>query len=241
VEVSVKIAVVSHFALTRKALCGLLSTIPGHRVILDVEDAMASLELLYQSRPDALLIDAPSSAETLEKITHLRKQFPKTILLLLVDKNDLEFERQAVKLGIRGCISKASQPEVLARALTVVEQGQFWMSRGVASLVLGKLLTREVSQEADPHELSKREWEILSLISRGHVNKEIASCLSISSNTVKAHLTSIYRKLGVTTRLEAALSYFQSANAKDASVKGTPLHPPEHLDVLEGLTKHSLT
>jgi DNA-binding NarL/FixJ family response regulator len=237
----VKIAVVSYFALTRRALCGLLSAIPGQRVVLDVEDAAAHVEQFYKLRPDALLMDAPCSAETLEVVLQLRKLFPGMILLLLVEKTDPEFERQAVKAGIRGCISKECGPETLAKALTVVEQGQYWMSRGLTSLVLGKLQTRETPQEPESQPLSRREWEILSLISRGHVNKEIASSLSISSNTVKAHLSTIYRKLGVTTRLEAALNYFQQVNAKGAAMRETIPIPAEPMHRLPALSKHSLT
>lgn len=236
-----KIAVVSSFALTRKALCGLLCTIPGQRVVLDLDNAAAHVDQLCMLRPDALLMDAPCSAETLEAVVQLRKLFPRMILLLLVEKTDPEFERQAVKAGIRGCVSKECGPETLARALSVVEQGQYWMSRGLTSLVLGKLQTRDAPQEPESHTLSRREWEILSLIARGHVNKEIASCLSISSNTVKAHLSTIYRKLGVTTRLEAALNYFQQVNSEGATIKSSILNQAEHLDKLPVLSKHSLT
>jgi DNA-binding NarL/FixJ family response regulator len=236
-----KVVVVSRFALTRKALCGLLSAIPGQRVVLDVEDAAAHVDQFYSLRPDALLMEAPSSAETLEAVLQLRKLFPKMIFLLLVEKSDPEFERQAVQAGIRGCISKECGPETLAKALNVVEQGQYWMSRGLTSLVLGKLQTREAPQEPESQALSRREWEILSLIARGHVNKEIASSLSISSNTVKAHLGTIYRKLGVTTRLEAALNYFQRVNAKGAAMRENLPHPAEPADEIPVLSKHGLT
>jgi DNA-binding NarL/FixJ family response regulator len=110
-------------------------------------------------------------------------------------------------------VSKESEPEILEKALRAVGQGEIWASHRLATLIIMKSLPGKEEEE----ELTQREWEILALVSSGHQNKEIASRLSISSNTIKAHLSAIYKKLQVRTRLGAALHYFQQAKQRPSA------------------------
>lgn len=223
------VAIISRFALMRKMLRGLLATMKGPEVVLDADSAFESFELIDTLRPRILLIDTVNPVEDLATVRQLRKLYPAANIILLVESADEQFELHAIEAGARGCVSKKSDPQVLEKALNLVEQGQFWISRGVASLVAGKLsATHDPGQDLS-RELTQREWAVLGLLAMGHVNKEIAARLAISENTVKAHLASTYRKLAVTTRLGAVLHYFRHARDMGARATAPPADFPKAL------------
>lgn len=218
-----KICLVGPFTLTRQGLRALLVPIPEFQIVLDLGSVLENFELVRKSQPDILLIDTSHPADDLETVSQLRKLFPETKILLLTDGIDEEFELQAIRAGARGCLSKKSEPQVLFEALKVVHQGEIWISHHVATLLIGKFVRSQSGQTEDPDELSQRELEILALVANGQRNKEIARRLFISDHTVKAHLCTIFRKLHVSTRLEAALHYFHLAREKS---KRPAVDPP---------------
>jgi DNA-binding CsgD family transcriptional regulator len=98
-----------------------------------------------------------------------------------------------------------------------VNKGEIWVSHQAAARIISKLLKLGGHEEANPDELTPREWEILKLVADGFRNKEIAGRLHLSENTVKTHLYTTYRKLQVCTRLGAALRYFQRSKHRGDS------------------------
>lgn len=207
------IGVVSPWVLTRKALCSLLTARKDIKVVLEVDSALRNFEPIQQARPDVLLVEVVDPAADLELMARVRKLFPETRVLLLSPTTDEDFELRAIRAGAWGCVSKESEPEILEKALRAVGQGEIWASHRLATLIIMKSLPGKEEEE----ELTQREWEILALVSSGYQNKEIASRLSISSNTIKAHLSAIYKKLQVRTRLGAALHYFQQARQRPSA------------------------
>lgn len=207
------IGVVSPWVLTRKALCSLLAIRKDFKVMLEVDSALHHFEPIQQARPDVLLVEVVDPAADLEVVARVRKLFPDTRVLLLLPTTDEEFELRAIRAGAWGSVSKQSDPEVLEKALRAVGQGEIWASHHLATLII----TKSIPGKEEDDELTQREWEILALVSSGYQNKEIASRLSISSNTIKAHLSAIYKKLQVRTRLGAALHYFQQARQRPSS------------------------
>ena len=211
-----KVAIISRFALMRKMLRDLLATFKGPEVILDVESAFEDFLLIRTLNPSILLVDSVNKVEDIATIRQLNKLFPAAKILLLVESTDEQFELRAMEAGARGCVSKEGDSQVLSKALNLIEHGQYWISRDVASLVARKLSAVHAPSQDLARGLTQREWAVVSLLAMGYVNKEIAARLSISENTVKAHLASTYRKLGVTTRLGAVLHYFRQAQSRDA-------------------------
>jgi DNA-binding NarL/FixJ family response regulator len=102
----------------------------------------------------------------------------------------------AWKLGVRGIVLKGSPPEQLLKGIRAVCEGQRWVS--------GDMLAQIEPEPTVGAGLTLRESEIVSAIREGNSNKEIASKLSISEETVKRHLSNIYAKLGISSRLELA-------------------------------------
>jgi DNA-binding NarL/FixJ family response regulator len=219
-----KVGIVSRFALMRKMLCGLLSTMDGVEVVLEVGSALENFVLIKMHHPSILLIDTENQVQDLAAVRQLSKLFSEVKILLLVESPNDQFEVCAMQAGARGCISKGTDPEVLEKALNVVERGQFWISREIASMVAGRFAATQLSGQDLSRELTQREWAVLGLLATGYVNKEIAARLVISANTVKVHLASIYRKLGVTTRLGAVLHYFR--HAREAGHPSSPASFP---------------
>ncbi len=219
------VAVVSRFLFSRKLISGLLSSTEGIGSVLELENATESLPLLDKVRPHVLLISVFNPSQQLAEVRRLRGIFPEMHILLLVDEENEEFALRAVEAGAHGCISRKWDPKVLVKALNAVGKGEYWISRQVAGRIAGKI-GEPVPVCAGSHdELTERECRVLSLLAAGSTNKEIASRLAISDNTVKAHLTVIYRKLSVTTRLEAVLHYLQQLQRGGAQVVGIGSEP----------------
>ena len=216
------VGIVSPFTLTREMLCGLLANMQGIEVVLDVESAFESYELIRSVQPRILLVDAASPAEDLDSLRQMKKLYPSTSIVLLVRERDDEFEMRAIEAGARGCLAGTCNSKCMERALHHVDQGEFWISRSVASLVAGRLVASHEPACDVSRELTEREWAVLGLLAMGYVNKEIATRLAISGNTVKAHLASTYRKLGVTTRLGAVLHYFRRAQEQNTPARVLP-------------------
>ncbi len=217
------VGIISRFALMRKMMCGFLATMKGPEVVLEVDSAFENYLLIKTLHPSILLVDTVNQVEDLATLRQLNKLYPAAKIVLLVESADEQFELRAMEAGARGCVSKESDPQVLEKALNLVEHGQFWTSRKVASLAVGKLSAAHTPSQDLSRELTQREWAVVGLLAMGYVNKEIAARLLISENTVKAHLASTYRKLGVTTRLGAVLHYFRQARGTGARAGTVPL------------------
>src|SRR5215469_1516353 len=116
---------------------------------------------------------------------------------------------EALQLGARGVVMKDSATQLLLKAIHTVMAGEFWVGREAVSNLVGYLQTKMQSTgEEDKRKkfgLTPREIEIVSAVVAGFANKEIAEYFKISEDTVKHHLSNIFDKLGVSTRLELAL------------------------------------
>ena len=131
---------------------------------------------------------------------------------------------QTVKLGSRGIVPKSSSGAILIKAIRQVQRGEFWLDRNITAEVVRQFTDLPPAQSADtqmrdremrdrelkerdtrPSVLSRREREIVNLVTQGYRNKELAEKLAISEQTVKNHMHNIFEKLGVSDRLELAL------------------------------------
>jgi DNA-binding NarL/FixJ family response regulator len=138
--------------------------------------------------------------------------------VLLTESPSDDFEFRAIKAGARGCITKEADPQALERALRAVGKGEIWVSQHLATRLIEAVTHDPAVDSSEPNGLTDREWQVLAFVAQGQRNKEIANHLCVSENTVKTHLATIYKKLRVTTRLEAALHFFHDARRNG--------HPP---------------
>lgn len=193
------------------------------------------LNKLTETSPHCVAVDRSLvPGELIETIKKIHKINPETRILLLTsqgyphsDQEDLNL----LKAGIRGFCTTDMDSELILKVIDAVNQGQVWIRNNLIPILIEELAKQaKVSvdspavplgnavtsaPETDPvdllTDLTPREREIAALIGQGECNKRIAQCLKISEQTVKAHLTVIFRKFNVTDRVHLALRIAQGA------------------------------
>jgi DNA-binding NarL/FixJ family response regulator len=163
-------------------------------------------------KPDLLLLDfdllglnGSNGAASLKRLSTNTK----IIILSGAISEDVEWEM--FKMGVRGCCSNDIKPELLKQVVEAVHQGELWIRRTLAGRLIDELGSTTAKNKAYRASLSlldrltQREYDIAKRIGKGESNKQIAQACDITERTVKAHLTEIYIKLGITDRLHLAL------------------------------------
>jgi DNA-binding NarL/FixJ family response regulator len=197
--------------LFRAGLRELLEAEPSWRVVGEAADGREAVHLTHELHPDLLLLElALSSPAGLQVVQQVAASAPSTRTLVVTGVADKEQVIAAVELGASGVLSKNASAEMLVRAVHGVLQGESWVDRASVSLLLRDL--RAASRPGDPHwprppsaSLTPREVEIIHEVLEGASNKLIAQGFGLCEQTVKNHLSNIYTKLGVSSRLELAL------------------------------------
>jgi two-component system nitrate/nitrite response regulator NarL len=187
-------------AIFRDGLRRLLATQDDFQVIAEASDGKEAIALATELKPDVLLLDlAMPRVPGMEVLRELgRQELPMRTILLTAAIQPFAVT-SALQLGARGIVLKASPPELLLKSIRSVHEGQFWV---------GSEPVPGWSRSGQPNTdfgLTVREIEIISAIREGNSNREIAGKLAISEETVKRHLSNIYSKLGVSSRLELAV------------------------------------
>jgi DNA-binding NarL/FixJ family response regulator len=219
-----RLGVISRLSLSRRGLCTLLASNKNCSIVLDLPAIPDDVEVLRKAKPEVLLLHANGDQAGFEMVSRLRTLTPEIKVLLFLDSADEEMEFQAVRAGSCGCVSNASDLDTLLKAIGAIGQGEIWVSRRVASRLISRLA--EVPDATNGNALTPREWKVLGLLASGTRNKEIANRLSVSENTVKTHLHTIYRKINVDCRLAATLYYFQHVKS-DGKYSEPPAKPAE--------------
>jgi DNA-binding NarL/FixJ family response regulator len=158
--------------------------------------------------PAVVLFDlgAKPDAKTFSVISDLSVH-AKTIVIAETDDESLAI--QALKAGASGFCPRSTPPALIRKAIQLVEAGEIWIGRRVMLRLIEEMASLQGGTRQDPASgdvLTKRENAIAGLVVRGAGNKEIAHALSISVKTVKTHLTNMFKKVGVSSRLQLALA-----------------------------------
>jgi len=167
------------------------------------------------SMPSVILFDLGSSPDARGlAIVSALSALAKTIVLAGTDDDGVAV--QALKAGAAGFCPRDTPTELLRRAVQLVEAGEIWVGRRVMVRLIEELALRTAAPPAIANgaQLTPRERELVGLVAGGANNKDIARRLAISVKTVKTHLTSIFKKLGLSTRLELAVAIGRSAPSR---------------------------
>jgi DNA-binding NarL/FixJ family response regulator len=207
----VRVSIVEDDRITRESVDDLVRRAAGLELVAAYPDAETALHAIPADPPDVVVMDlnlAPPGSGRLDGaacVAALAAAAPGVqVLMLTVYDDERVFE--ALRAGASGYILKRTPPDEILAAIAEVHRGGAPMSLKIARRVVESF--RAVRPGADEMTaLTPREREILSLLSRGSLYKEIAAALGVSQSTVRAHLHSIYGKLHVRTRTEAVLTY----------------------------------
>lgn len=207
----IRLVIADDHPIFRDGLRRLLEAEPDMKVIGEAKDGAEAVKLARQLRPDIMLLDlAMPKHPGLEALRELSDGSTNSVRVILLtaaaEKNQIV---EALQLGARGVVLKDSATQLLLKAIHTVMAGEYWVGReAVSNLVQYLRNLVQASAETSKQKkfgLTPRELEIISAVVAGFANKEIAEYFKISEDTVKHHLSNIFDKLGVSTRLELAL------------------------------------
>jgi DNA-binding NarL/FixJ family response regulator len=202
-----RILLVDDHLLFRKGLIRLLDAQPDFHVVGEAEDGLEAIEQTGQLHPDVVLMDIRMpKCDGLEATRRIKAQMPSVQVVMLTVSDDEEDLVAAVKSGADGYLLKDLQPEELFEQLRRVGEGEAPLSRGMTGKLFNQLSrqSRPAAETKASTVLSGRECEVLALVVEGFTNREIGDELGIARNTVKNHLRSVYAKLNVSNRTQAA-------------------------------------
>ena len=204
----IKVVIVEDEERIRSNLALLLEETPGIICVGTCSSGEAALQELPTLQPHVVLMDINLPVISgVECVRQLRELMPQVQVVMLTVYDDSEQIFQALENGASGYLLKRTPPAELLKAIEDVHGGGAPMSSYIARKVVQSFQRRGPSPR-ETENLSKREEEILSYVAKGYINKEIAEALSISPETVRSHLKSIYEKLHVRSRTAAAMKYF---------------------------------
>ena len=205
-----RILIADDHPIFRDGLKRLLEAERGFRVIGEACDGVEAVSLVHQLKQEILLLDlAMPRRPGLEALRELSTQSLSARVILLTAAVEKEQIVEALQLGARGVVLKDSATQILLKAIHAVMNGEYWVGRESVSNLVQYLRALVDSSTAASRQkrygLTPRELDIISAVVAGYANKEIAEHFKISEDTVKHHLSNIFDKLGVSTRLELAL------------------------------------
>ncbi|WP_160010162.1 response regulator [Nocardioides sp. AX2bis] len=199
-----RVLVVDDHRLVRAGLAGLVDDDPGLEVCGQAADGAEAVDLVTELRPDVVLMDLSmpvmDGVEATLAVLALR---PQTRVLVLTSFAEHDRVREALAAGAVGYLLKDSEPGALLAAVRAAADGQVPLDPRVAAALLPGARPRTPVDHLEG--LSRREREVLALVGEGLANKQIARRLGITERTVKAHVGSIFRRIGVADRTSAAL------------------------------------
>lgn len=203
----ITIGIVEDDAVVRGSLTRLIGEAQGFRCLAACASGEEALQRLPKVKPQVVLMDVNlPKISGIECTRQLRELLPQTQVLMLTVYEDSDHLFKALKAGASGYLLKRSEPEEVLEAIRDVLEGGAPMTSQMARMVVQTFRSPEPSANSTV-KLTDRESEILSYLSKGYANKEIADKMSISVPTVRTHLRHIYEKLHVRSRTEAIVKY----------------------------------
>jgi DNA-binding NarL/FixJ family response regulator len=202
------VGIVEDDTLLRSTLKRLVGEADGFRCVATCATGEEALQKLPALQPQVVLMDLNlPQMSGIECIRRLKESLPATQIIVLTVYEDSEHIFRALKAGASGYLLKRSEPEEVLDAIKDAREGGAPMSSQIARRVVHSF--HEPAQSNADVKLTERENEILSFLSKGFANKEIADKLEISVPTVRTHLRHIYEKLHVRSRTEAIVKYLK--------------------------------
>jgi DNA-binding NarL/FixJ family response regulator len=193
-------------------------------VVGEAEDGAQALELARRRRPDVILMDVRMPRlDGVEATRRLVEEGSQARILILTTFDLDEYVYEALRAGASGFLLKDVQPAQLVEAIRVVARGEALLAPTVTRRLLDRFAQGLPGAPGEPppelSSLTERELEVLGLLASGLSNAELAERLVLSETTVKTHVSSILRKLGLRDRVQAVVLAYQAGLARPGSAR----------------------
>lgn len=204
---AIKVLIADDHPITREGLRHVLASDPDIEIVGEAGDGQGAINKARALHPDVVLLDLKMpGTDGMEAGRVIRGEVPDVKIIFLTVAEDEEM-LEAIRAGANGYLLKDVEPGELLKAIHNVMEGKPALHPVVTGRLLGEFnrLSLAVNGDDNFNSLTEREKEVLALIARGDSNRSIASKLFISEKTVKNHITSIFRKIEVSDRTQAAI------------------------------------
>ena len=201
----IKILIADDHLIIRQGLRLILETESDFELVGEASDGAEALGLCKKLKPDVILMDLRMpNMDGMTAIENLHKDQPEIAVVILTTFNEDELMLRGLQAGAHGYLLKDTDRSTLFATIRAAARGETLLKPDIMARVLSKVnSSSKRSRSSESINLTEREQEVLESVARGERSKEIAAHLGISERTVKAHLASIYNKLGVDSRAAA--------------------------------------
>ena len=207
-SVSIRVAIVEDDVPAREIIAGWIRHAEGFNCAGEFDDAETALARLPQEKPSVVLFDINlPGMNGIECVRKLKPRLPDTQFVMITVYEDANHVFNALSAGASGYLLKQTRRNDLIEALKDVHAGGSPMSSQIARKVVQNFYRNETQNDGETVELSPREREVLELLARGYLYKEIAEMLKIGVQTVNTYIRRIYEKLHVRSRAQAVAKY----------------------------------
>ena len=210
----IKVMIADDHSMVREGIMNLLELDENLDVVGFAKDGVECINKLSELNPDVLLLDINMpNMNGIEVLQELRSRRSQVKVIMLTIHNEGEYILKAVDIGCAGYVLKDSDSNMLKKAIYTVHSGESFIQPDLIPVLNARLMKKEQEDE-QLDKLTKREIEVLILLSEGLFNKEIAYKLDISERTVKNHISNIFKKINVSDRTQAAVFAIKNSLVK---------------------------
>jgi DNA-binding NarL/FixJ family response regulator len=199
-----RILIADDHQIIRDGLLGLINSEPDMEVVGEAGDGRGAVQRVRELRPNVVVMDISMPGMSGARATEqLRREMPDVKVIALTAYEDKGYIGQLLQAGASGYVLKLSAAEELIKAIRLVAAGETYLDQTTAGKVVnGYVRQKSARGRARRENLTQREEEVLRLVARGYINKEIAAQLDISVKTVEAHKGNFMEKLGLHSRAD---------------------------------------
>jgi DNA-binding NarL/FixJ family response regulator len=211
-ENKIRVLIADDHSMLRQGLKQILELENDIIVVSQATNGNEAVQFAEECKPDVILMDLNMPGlNGLQAISEIKKKCLPSKIIVLTIHEDREYLFKTLQMGAEGYVLKDAEPDVLIEAIRSVNAGNSYIQPNMTKELVKEFnrVTMHDNNKYEENNLTAREIEVLELIAEGMINKEIARQLFISEKTVKNHVSSIFRKLQISDRTQAAIYAFK--------------------------------